>query len=172
MATKKRKSASIAGPVPQSREAAASQLAKVGELRRVVERRKADAEDQLAEIGRKVEEAITPIEVELAGLETGLQTWCEANRDVLTKGKTKTAKFATGTVSWRQRPPKVSIRGLGDVIEKCKSLGLQKFIRIKEEINKDAMLDEPKTAEAIAGVKIGPACEDFVIEPAELEGGP
>ena len=170
MAPKKRKSAAVNVPVPQSREEAASQLAAVGELRREIARRKAQADDQLAEIGRQVEEAITPTQDELTGLENGLQIWCEANRLALTKaGKTKTAKFATGNVLWRHRPPSVRITGAEAVVERLKALGLKKFIRVKEEINRDAMRAHPEAARAVEGVKIGSACEDFIIEPAEVE---
>ncbi len=40
------------------------------------------------------------------------------------------------------------------VIEACKSLGLTAFLRIKEEVNKEAMLADPDKARTIAGVTI------------------
>ena len=37
----------------------------------------------------------------------GVQIWAEANRNDLTRdGRTKTAKFAAGEISWRTRPPR------------------------------------------------------------------
>lgn len=170
MAPRKRKSVAVNVPVPQSREEAASQLAAVGELRREIARRKAQADDQLAEIGRQVEEAITPTQDQLTGLESGLQIWCEANRTALTNGgKAKTAKFATGHVLWRRRPPSVRVTGAEAVVKRLKALGLQHFIRVKEDINRDAMRDDPDAASAVEGVKVGSACEDFIIEPTEIE---
>ena len=173
MTSRKRKTAAANVPVPQSREAAADQLARIGELRRCIGGTKAVASDQLAEIGRQVEADIAPTQDELVGLEEGLQIWCEANRQALTNGgKTKTAKFGTGNILWRHRPPKVRITGMDAVIDRLKSLGLQRFIRTKTEINRDAMLDDPEAAGAVEGVSVGSVGEDFIIEPVEIEAGP
>lgn len=79
----------------------------------------------------------------MAELQSGIQTWCEAHRDELTgNGKVKFANLTTGEVQWRNRPPSVSIRGADNVIELLRRLGLERFIRVKEEINKDAILNE------------------------------
>jgi len=57
------------------------------------------------------------------------------------------------------------------IIEGCKVAGLEKFIRVKEEINKDAMLAEPDQAMKVPGVTIKSGGEDFIIEPLELKKG-
>ena len=55
--------------------------------------------------------ALQEITARIETLQAGIQTYCEAHRDELTSGgKTKTANLVTGEVSWRQRPPSVSIR--------------------------------------------------------------
>lgn len=46
-------------------------------------------------------------------------------------------------------------------------LGLQRFIRTKEEPNKEAMQAEPEVARQVAGISIGSVGEDFVVEPFE-----
>ena len=103
-------------------------------------------------------------------LSKGLQTWCEAHRDELTKdGKAKTHRFAAGTVSWRARPPKVSIRGAAKVLEFLVKQKLTRFIRVRREIDKEAMLKEPVVAAEVPGVRIGSGGEDFVIKPFETE---
>jgi len=48
----------------------------------------------------------------------------------------------------------VSLRRVEAIIEGCKVAGLEKFIRVKEEINKDAMLAEPDQAMKVPGVTI------------------
>jgi phage host-nuclease inhibitor protein Gam len=98
-----------------------------------------------------------------------VRIWCEANRIKLTKeGRTKTAKFGAGEVSWRVRPPKVSVRGEGIVIEALKRLGLERFIRRKEELDKNAILAEPSAVQDIKGLSISQG-EDFVIKPFASE---
>lgn len=155
--------------VPQSREEAVRAIGEIGTLRREIAARKAAADESVRAIGEAVEQAMEPLLTTLDEIERGLQTWCEANRGKLTSdGRVKYHDFGTGRVLWRLRPPKVTIKGIETVIEACKSLGLARFVRVKEEVNRDAMLADPSAARAIAGVSIGPEGEDFVIEPTEL----
>lgn len=156
--------------VPQDREAAVWALGRIGTLRREIAARKAAADESIRKIGERVEEALAPLAAELKQHEEGLQAFCEVHRGQLTHGdKVKYHDFGTGRIAWRLRPPKVSVRGVEAVIEGCKRLGLTRFLRVKEEINKDAMLADADTARQIAGVTISSEGEDFVIEPVELE---
>ncbi|EIF0163143.1 host-nuclease inhibitor Gam family protein, partial [Salmonella enterica] len=105
-------------------------------------------------------------------LSKGVQGWCEAHRDELTQnGRTKTASLITGKVEWRNRPPSVGIRGVETVLETLRRLGLERFIRTKEEINKDAILSEPKAVEGVAGITVRSGVEDFAITPFEQNTG-
>ncbi|KAA6405051.1 host-nuclease inhibitor Gam family protein [Candidatus Tokpelaia sp.] len=156
--------------VPQSRDEVVETIAKIGSLQLLIEGHKGRANEAIREIGKGLEENITPVLTELNALEAGVQAWCEAHRAELTNnGKVKYHNFTTGKVNWRQRPPGVSLRKVEAVLASCKALGLSQFIRVKEEINKDAMLAEQEKAAQIAGVTIKSAGEDFVIEPTELE---
>ncbi|ELU7122231.1 host-nuclease inhibitor Gam family protein, partial [Escherichia coli] len=102
--------------------------------------------------------------------QSGIQTWCEAHRDELTgNGKVKFANLTTGEVQWRNRPPSVSIRGADNVIELLRRLGLERFIRVKEEINKDAILNEKEAVKNIPGITIKSDIEDFSIIPFEQD---
>ena len=108
------------------------------------------------------------LEKEIEPLQKAVQEYCEANRDELTEfGKTKTANFVTGEVQWRQRPPSVTIRGAEAVMEFLQRMGFDRFIRTTQEINKEALLNEPDVAKGIAGVTIKTGVEDFVIKPFE-----
>jgi phage host-nuclease inhibitor protein Gam len=98
-----------------------------------------------------------------------VHVWAEANRDALTSnGKTKTVKLAAGEISWRMRPPSVAVRGMAAVIEALKKLKLSRFIRTKEELDKEAVLADPDAVNAIKGISITQR-EDFVIKPDATE---
>jgi phage host-nuclease inhibitor protein Gam len=126
--------------------------------------------DEIAAIKQRYETAVNPIRDEVTSLTDGIATWASAHRAALTgDGRTKTADLGTGRISWRRRPPRVSIRNVDAVLQKLKSLGLHKFIRTKEEINKEAMQAEPEAARGIVGVTIGSAGEDFIVEPFEAD---
>lgn len=160
-------------PVPQSDEDAAAAIAHIGELNRTVARIKADADDRIAAITRDAGERSAPLKEACTAAIEGLRIYCEAHRARLTRDdKTKTAKFATGEIAWRLRPRKVTLprtkEGIAELIGRLKKLRLKRFIRVKEEVDKDAMRDEHEVAGAVPGVSIGSAGEDFTVEPLEM----
>jgi phage host-nuclease inhibitor protein Gam len=167
--TSRIKSGAIPHAVPQSRDEANDAIAKVGIAQRERARIQADMNDELAKVKQRFEEEAKPFNEQIEALSKGVQTWCEANRAALTRdGKVKFANFPAGEVKWRMRPPKVTLRAVDTVLETLKRLGLSRFIRTKEEPNKEAMLAEPQALEGLAGVKFEQG-EDFVIVPFETE---
>ncbi len=155
--------------VPQSHDECVEAIAQIGRLQRERARIEAAMNDDLAAIRQAYEEQAKPLGDEIRQLTDGVQTFCEANRDRLTQGgKVKFARLASGEIKWRMRPPKVSLRGIDNIIEACKRLGLTRFLRVKEEVNKDAMLAEPEVAQGLTGVNISQG-EDFVVVPFETE---
>ncbi|MFT4162829.1 host-nuclease inhibitor Gam family protein [Shinella sp.] len=167
-ATKKK--AKALARVPQSREDAVFAIGRIGTLRREIQQLRAQADDTIRLAGEKFEQASAELVAELTEHEQGVQVFCEARRLELTNdGKVKFHDFGTGRINWKLRPPRVSIRAVEAVIEACKKVGFPQFVRVKEEVNKDAMLADPDKARLIAGVTISSAGEEFVIEPAELE---
>ncbi|HFI6318357.1 TPA: host-nuclease inhibitor Gam family protein [Escherichia coli] len=158
--------------VPQNRDAVITDIKRIGDLQREASRLETEMNDAIAEITEKYASQIAPIKTDIETLSKGVQGWCEANRDELTNGgKVKTANLVTGDVSWRQRPPSVSIRGMDAVMETLERLGLQRFIRTKQEINKEAILLEPKAVAGVAGITVKSGIEDFSIIPFEQEAG-
>ena len=156
-------------PVPQSKDQAVEAIAEIGRRQRERERIQAAMNDELSEIKRKYEEEALPHGAAISGLSAGVQTWCEANRDDLTgHGKVKFAELASGKVSWRTRPPKVSISSMEKVLAALRDMKLDRFIRTKQEVNKEAILAEPEAARHVKGITIKQG-EDFVIVPFETE---
>lgn len=172
MAAKKtriKKNAMIA--VPQSRDDCAADINTIGRLSREITVTQAAMNDEISAITDRYTAVFTPLQEEVKSLTAGVQSWCEANRDDLTMGgKSKTGQFVTGTVQWRQKPPSVAVRGVEAVIETLKQFGLVRFVRVKEELNKEAILNEPAVVSGIAGLSIKSGVEDFVIQPFEQEG--
>jgi phage host-nuclease inhibitor protein Gam len=170
MATKQRLKAAAQQWVAQSQDDVASTIRQIGDVSREVTRLTGEMNDEIAVVTQKYQGLITPKQERLLSMQCGVQVWCEANRDKLTNsGRVKTANLITGNVLWRQRPPSVTVRGAESVIETLKKLALTRFIRTKEEINKEAMLNEPDAVRGIAGITVNTGIEDFVIEPFEQE---
>jgi bacteriophage Mu gam like protein len=154
---------------PQSREETQSWIKELGDVQREAARQTAAMNDEIGMITERYKDPLNTLTDRAKALQTGIQAWCEAHRTELT-GKGKTANLVTGEVSWRQRPPSIVIRGAESVLEALRSLGLQRFIRTKDEVNKDAMLNEPELAATVAGVSVRKGAEDFVIKPFEQTG--
>lgn len=154
----------------QSKADAMRDIKAIGDLQRELGRIEADINDQIADLTKKAAPRIEQLRERLVELQAGVQTWCEANR-VEICGKGKSANLVTGEVSWRQRPPSVSISKADEVIGRLRGLGLFRFIREKEEVNKEAILAEPAEVAGIKGIKVVTGVEDFVITPFEVEVG-
>lgn len=157
-------------PVPQTREEAAATIVAIGELGRQHARIEADMNDELATSKQAYETIAAPLREAIEEKTEGLKMWAEANRSALTGGdKTKTVDLGTGVLRWRSRPASVRLSKIDDVLARLKSLGLTRFLRTKEEVDKEAMAREPELARTVAGVFIGSAGEDFIVEPYEAE---
>lgn len=158
--------------VPQSKEDVIGDIKKVGDMQRELEREQTIMNDAIGEITERHAPGIESLKKDIDLLSKGIQGWCEAHRDELTQnGKTKTASLITGKVEWRNRPPSVGIRGVETVLETLHRLNLDRFIRIKEEVNKDAILNEPEVVKGVAGITIRSGIEDFSITPFEQDTG-
>ncbi|MDP3926181.1 MAG: host-nuclease inhibitor Gam family protein [Hydrogenophaga sp.] len=168
MASKKMKAPAAAVPVPQSRADCAADIKKLGDAQRDFERTRAEMNDAIATITQRYQPSLEALDAQCQALAKGIQTWCEANRATLCENG-KTANLVTGEVSWRQRPPSVRISGADSVIETLRRMQLERFVRTKDEVNKEAMLNEPDAVRGIAGISIVTGVEDFAVVPFAVD---
>lgn len=161
--------AAAASYTPQSKEQVSVDIKKIGDIQRELTRIETDANDQIAVIMNQNTPKIEALRAELDVLQKGVQTWCEANRSSITKGDSKTANLITGEVAWRKKPDSVNLKGVEIVIETLKKLKLNRFIRRKEEVNKDAILADKEAVKGITGISIVSGKETFSITPFEQE---
>lgn len=163
---KRLKKAAEAVPVPQSAEQASAALADIGAAQRQLVLIQAAADETIAAAKAIAEREAAVWKGVIDARTRGLQVWAEANKP--DTGKTIT--LASGTLSWRVRPPSVRVGNLAAAIEFMASMGLDRFLRIKRELDKEALLREPQAATRVPGISIGSAGEDFVVEPTTAEG--
>ena len=160
------KGAAATVAVPQTREEVAEAIAAIGRAQRERTRIEAGMGDALAQVRAPFEQRAQALAAQIDALHGGVQIWCAANRDALTGGKSKTATFPTGTVAWRTTPPRVVLKGIDGVLRALKLRGLHRFVRQKEEVNREALLAEPETAATVPGVRIEQD-EEFIVTPHE-----
>lgn len=166
MATKLKAAAKIYAS--QTRADVQADIKVIGDLQREHGRLTADLNDAIANLTEVAAPELKALNERITQLQGGVQIWCEAHREEIC-GKGKSANLITGEVQWRQRPPSVRISGVEAVIAWLKTMGMASFVRNKEEINKEAMLNEQDKARAVPGVTIVTGIEDFVIVPFEVD---
>lgn len=156
--------------VPQNRGEVAADIRAIGDLQRNVARATAEMNDRIAAITAEYQPTLDDLGQRIGELQDGVQAFCEAHRAELTDGgKVKSANLVTGEIQWRQRPPSVRITGAESVIDFLKRMALGRFVRTKEEINKEAILNEPDAVQGVAGISLVTGVEDFVIVPFEQQ---
>lgn len=160
----------IASPrVPQDREEVADLIAGIGIDSREITLLEVEMNTELSRIKDAFEQRADPFRRRIEAAQHGVQAFCDANRDALTAhGRTKTHSFTSGEVQWRTRPPSVRITGEDAVIFSLRSLGLVRFVREKQEINREAILNEPSAVAGVPGIRIS-QIEDFIVTPFEVE---
>lgn len=166
MATRIRKTAQVYAC--NSREQAQSAIKQLGDLQREHARITTELNDAIARITEAEAPRLDALRQRMDTLQAGVQTWCEANREQLC-GKGKTANLITGEVAWRIRPPSVRVTGEESVIDLLKRMALGRFVRTREQVNKEAILNEPEAVAGVPGIKVVSGVEDFVITPFEVE---
>ena len=154
----------LSSPAPQSRDEVATLIARIGQLQRERQVIEAAMGDEMAAVKARHEAAAQPLGEEIRGLIEGVQIWCEAHREEICPKGSKTAPFPTGEVSWRVTPPAVRVSGAEAVMDTLRRLGLHRFLRAKEEINKEAILHEPEAIKGIAGIQITQK-EELIVRP-------
>lgn len=152
----------------QSLDEVQSVIALIGEHEREIKRLSTQMNDQIAIITESYASQISPLKLSIDELTTKVQIWCEANRAILLKDGSKTANLITGEISWRQCPPSVKVRGTDDVIARLERFGLDRFVRVKKSVNKEAIGEEPKAVADIDGITILDGVEEFKITPFEV----
>ncbi len=170
--TAARKTKAPALKVPQTLEAADALLADAREHMNRLSEIGASLARETAATKAAHEAAAAEHKGALKMIQKQLQAFAEARRDELTGGgKTKTIQRPTGMLSWRTKPPSVSVAGkVADVVARLMNTrfaGL--FLRTKHELDKEAMLKHPADAETVEGISIISGEEEFVILPAGLE---
>lgn len=171
-ASRKTKTPALPEPALHSREDCAAFIQRLGNLQRDLIRTETLMNDEIAAATAFHQPRIDALKAEIAAKHAAIQAWAEANRRALTgEGKSKTVNLVTGTIQWRQRPPSVAVKGAEAVVAVLKRLGLGRFVRVKEEVNKEAVLAEPAAVAEVPGLVVNTGVEDFVVSPFEQEAG-
>ena len=168
MAEKKTKKKAQAR-VPKSDDELTDFIRQIGQHQRDLARIEAGLNEDVERIKARSVKDSRPHQDAIDALFEGIFVFAQKQRAQLTDaGKAKTVHLTTGDIQWRMTPRAVTLRGVEKIIAFCKANRMLRFIRTKEEVNKEAMLAEPDVAGKIIGVTIGQH-EEFVVVPSEVK---
>ena len=155
-------------PVPQNLDEAAKFLSFIGREQRKIDKIQTTLNEKIETLKEKTADDVKSHEEKISQLVEGLFAFAQSHRDELTdSGKRKTVKVPTGSFAWRWTPLAISISDIELVVAELKSRRLKRFIRVKEEPDKKAMLKELQVVRKIPGISISQQ-EMFAVTPAEL----
>lgn len=133
--------------VPASLLEATRFLVSIGQKQREINRLKREAKQKVEAINVATKKSVEELTKERDTFFVALFAFASSRKAELTK-VTRSQKTDAGTFGWRFTPPYVDIaegKSDQDIIAVMKKDGLNKYIRVIEEIDRDAMLrDRPE----------------------------
>lgn len=137
----------------------------VGELETAFAVIKLAHDEQVATLRDVAADKARPFQTELEQLSLGLRDFGRENRSALLKKEEKTVKLTNGVLQWVLNPARVSTGNLKHeviiaAIKKCGRTMRLRFVRIKEELNKEALLEHRPVIEGITY----PQDEKFIVQ--------
>lgn len=155
--------------IPASVQEAIEDEGRIGMLQRRINRINNVLDNNVQRLTQKAAEKIAPRQEEIVRLAEGIFIFAQAHRKELTEDETKkTIDWSTGQIMWRWNPYSVDYRNKKATIAALKAKELDRFIRIEEEINKEAILQEKEVVKDIKEITIVHK-EMFIIKPAKTE---
>lgn len=170
----RRKAAAQAAP--RTIEEAIAAIARYREINAEIERQETIAEAVIAGVREQRDLQLAPLQAELGDIFAQLRAWWAVARDEVTGGKRRSAELAGIEIGERRAPPSLKLTKKMTVkaaIEKLKALiDGERFLRVKHELNRDALVAEvsAKPAGAIAELGFAVANDDefyIAVRPVE-----
>jgi phage host-nuclease inhibitor protein Gam len=152
---------------PQTIQEADLSVSEIASLRQTISESELGEETQIERIRKEGATFRRPLQEQLAELERGVQAFAEGHRDDLTQGgRTKSVKLTSGELQWRMTPPELVVSSkvkVATIIATLKRRGLARFVRVKEELDKQALKKEPDVIGTVRGLRLDQH-EEFIIK--------
>ena len=156
-------------PTPKDLSEANQFLAKIKKEQYIIDIIKSIFRKKIDKLKSEAMADIKPHQNKVSQLLKGLFIYAETHRKELTEGNREIIEIPAGSFGWRMTPT-ISFRNAKNVLNLLKLLGLDRFIRIEEKIDKEAMLKDLEAAKKLDGVYINQK-EKFIVTIAKDEPG-
>lgn len=114
-------------------------------------------EAKINELKKAAKDEARPYEKEVDELARGVHIFAEGYRaDLTDQGARKTVELTPSEkIRWYFTPPAVEVDEEEEALKELESWGLSEFIRVKKEINREAILREPEKIENLKHLSVG-----------------
>jgi phage host-nuclease inhibitor protein Gam len=169
----------------ENNDAVTIAIKELGDTNRKREKIKSEYDAKIAVLQNELQEKISPLEEQINLIGLSLENYFEKRKDLFFNDKKKSIEFTTGVVGYRKNPDYVegkftkkildgilnrnSLLAAVETFEKKMS---KVFLRVKLELNKEAILLDPKKALKVTGLKVKEGEDNFYVTPNEtnIEG--
>lgn len=153
--------------IPESTQEVNKLIQEIGEFQARKQKIKQEEAEEMKKIRNRTKRRLTQGQRAIKRRFKGLYIFYQTHRNILFKeAKTKIIKFTAGEIGMYKPSPKVRIRSKKKVIKALEMANLKKFLRIIPEINKEAILADPRGISGISGIKVVQK-EKFKVRPKE-----
>ncbi|CBS88705.1 host-nuclease inhibitor Gam family protein [Azospirillum lipoferum] len=158
----------VAAPVRRVRtqDQAAAVVGRIGAAQVQLSRLKASLDVAVAQANLAYETAAAPLRTAIAADTELLRGYFDANRASLLSGTKKSVALSTGTMGVKKTTAKLVVADADTLLTLLEEdRKLRRFIRTKSEVDRAALLAEPKVAVTIPGVSIEGGDDAFFVKP-------
>ena len=149
---------------------AAAVVGRIGGAQVQLSRLKASLEVTVAQANLAYETAAAPLRAAIEADTELLRGYFDANRSTLLTGTKKSVALSTGMIGVKKTTAKLVVADTDALLKLLEEdRKLRRFIRTKSEVDRAALLAEPKVAVTIPGVTIDGGDDAFFVKP--LMGG-
>jgi phage host-nuclease inhibitor protein Gam len=154
-------------------------IKKISDLQKEKNQIKDDYDLRISELQSDLAFEIEPIEKEIKTLTLSLKKFSDSKRTEFFKDS-KTWSLPCGDLVYRKNPDSVDVKNsknlidkiltkneLLDFAEKAKVKFSKVFLKMKLEVNKEAIHENPKKAKELTGIGLSEGIERFTIKPYE-----
>lgn len=140
-------------------------IKELGEVQRDLAITKAELDEQISNLQNAYSKLIDDLSKKEDDLTQQITAFCNKNFQLIFKDGSKTAKLITGEISRRKKPNSLLVENLELALAQLKEKKLECFIKVKEDLNKSALLNSPETIAEIEGIEIQTGLESLIIKP-------
>lgn len=131
-----------------------------GRLSTAVEKLKAEAKSKTEALAKEAKAAFA-----------ALVAWAETEKEDLLSGGKRSVQMTHGVIGWRWSPAAVRVaKGVDEecIVATLQRLELARFVRVRAELNREAILEEPAAIDEVPGLTVERS-ESFYAIPTETQ---